>query len=619
MGLRARIQDLIDQGDLTQAYLMLANRALNDAPFHEYPWLVKALANCVPTPMVYRVGLLSTFTLEPINACLKALAMAQGFDLNLYFGGFQQLEQEILVRGSGLVRHEPQLIIIAWRLEDLSPVLWNSLLELTEREIQAEVTSVLDRCKDLLETCKSNFPKTQLLLHSFVPPPYPALGIIDFEHRRGQRQTIDSLNAGLREIVTFAESAHILDCEMIAWRSGSAWFDARHWYSARSPLGPQAFVALAWEYNRFIRALVGKSKKVLVLDLDNTLWGGVLGEDGLEGISLGPNYPGNTYVAFQKEIKQLSRRGVVLSINSKNNESDVREAFEKHRHMVLKWNDFAALRVNWQDKITNMHELSKELSLGLDSFVFIDDSPYELEMVQQALPSISVVEVPREPSDLPGLLSRLGYFESVIYSEEDRKRGEFYRMSTKRMQLKQSSTDLESFYQSLSMCLTVYNVTESESPRVAQLTQRTNQFNMTTRRYTESDIERFRKDQSYIVRAYRLEDRFGDNGIISVVIVNQKDRVWYLDTFLMSCRVIGRKVERAILGLLVQEAKKIGIKALVGEFRPTKKNAPAKDIFIQHGFKKVEESKNCKRWKLELADTNLKVPEFFQVNPIKSK
>jgi FkbH-like protein len=321
-------------------------------------------------------------------------------------------------------------------------------------------------------------------------------------------------------------------------------------------------------------------------------------------------------MAFQYEIKQLSKRGVVLTINSKNNEEDVREAFAGHSHMVLKWDDFAAKCINWQDKVANMRQLAEELSLGLDSFVFMDDNPYELEMVQQALPEVTVVAVPSEPSELPCLLSRPGFFDNIIYSEEDSKRGEFYRSQVQRTQLKESSTDLETFYRSLEMRLTIYDVKEAQIPRVAQLTQRTNQFNMTTRRYTESDIRRYAEDSGYLVRAYRLEDRFGDNGIISVVIVKKQEQNWYLDTFLMSCRVIGRTVETAILALLIKQARQAGFKSITADFVPTRKNAPAKDVYPQHGFRMVEKESDSIRYKLDLVSADLGIPDWFEVNTI---
>ena len=614
MELRSRISDFIEKGEFAEAYHMLARKALGDAAFYEYPWLAKELAKCLPQPVEYRIGVLSTYTLGPIRDVLCAVALAQGFALNPYFGGFQQLEQEIMLPESGLVRHKPHAIIIAWRLADLSPLLWHSRLDLMDTEVQGEIADVLSRAKGLFEACKANLPQAQLMVHTFVPPAYPVLGVIDCMSPQGHRQTLDILNAELRRLAANTKGVHLVDCDTIARRTGcEAWFSARQWYTAKAPLGPPALLALAYEYIKMVRALAGKTKKVLVTDLDNTLWGGVLGEDGLDGIALGSNYPGNAYVAFQQEIRMLSRRGVVLCINSKNNETDVSEVFEKHKHMVVDYDDFAAVRINWQDKATNMIELAEELSLGLDSFVFVDDNPYELEMIRRRLPEVTVVEVPGEPCDLPGLLARVGYFDTVIYSDDDRKRGKFYRAQAKRAKLQRTHTDLEAFYRSLSMRLTVYDVEEAETPRVAQLTQRTNQFNMSTRRYGESDIKHFRDSPAYLVRAYRLEDRFGDNGIISVVIVNMDGKTWYVDTFLMSCRVIGRAVETAILALLIQEAKEAQAAVLVGDFLPTKKNIPARDVYAQHGFEKVEESSACNRWRIELANACLEIPDFFNV------
>lgn len=612
---RAKIAKLAEQNP-AHVYRLLSGRLLGAVPFHEFPWLAKELAHWVTQPVSYRLGFLSTFTLEPIRDVLSATALAQGFIVKQYFGGFQQLEQEIMATESGLARFEPQGIVFAWSLQDMSATLWQCPLELTESEIHAEIKNVNNRVTALVEACKLNFPKSQLLMHTFVPPMYPALGIIDFKHSRGHHRIVDDLNAGLLKLAEETQGVHLVDCEGVARRVGLEWFDNRYWYTAHAQLGPKGLMVLGREYVKYVRALVGKTKKALVIDLDNTLWGGVLGEDGINGIALGPNYPGNAFMAFQHEIKQLSRRGVVLAINSKNNKKDVCEAFNEHNHMILKWDDFAATRVNWEDKVTNIRELANELSLGLDSFVFIDDNPYEVEMVQQALPEVTVVQVPREPSELPGLLSKLGFFDSVIYSEEDRKRSEFYRSQAQRTQLKHSNLNLEDFYRSLSMRLTVYDVEQAEIARVAQLTQRTNQFNMTTRRYTEHDIKQFCEDKGHLVRAYRLEDRFGDNGIISVVIIKKQEDSWHLDTFLMSCRVIGRTVESAILSLIAQEARRAGAKSLVGDFLPTRKNAPAKDVYLKHGFEKIDEGSDHIRYELKLANANLPLSDWFEVADI---
>ncbi|MDH3208557.1 MAG: HAD-IIIC family phosphatase, partial [Gemmatimonadota bacterium] len=582
---------------------------------HEYAWLSRELAQSAPGCKHHRLAYLSTFTLEPIRDVLLATGLAHGYDLALYFGGFQQLEQEVMLPDSGLSRHKPDTIVFFWALRDLSPTLWHSSLDLTDDEVGAEIDGLRNRIRGLVLGSRANFPNSRLLLHTFVRSRDGALGIIDFEHPRGHTGLTNELNEGLRRLAEEDEGVHLVDSDRLAHESAPEWFEARHWYSARAPLGPKALTTVASEYVKYVRAFMGDTKKVLVTDLDNTLWGGVLGEDGIDRLALGTEYPGNAFVEFQQELKQLSRRGTVLAINSKNNEGEVREAFSSHGSMVLEWDDFAAKRVNWRDKASNMRELAEELSLGLDSFVFIDDSPHELEIVQQALPEVTVVQVPQDPSELPGLLSRLGFFDSVVYTEADRKRASYYRVRGMESELKRSSTDLEGFYRSLGMRLTVYAVGETETPRVAQLTQRTNQFNMTTRRYTESDIRGFLDDPDYLVRAYRVEDRFGDNGIVGVAIVRKLSE-WYLDTLLMSCRIIGRAVEDAILALLAEEAISAGARALVGEFIPTKKNAPACDVYARLGFVPTGTDLECQegaRSELLLDDCPLRVPDWFEV------
>lgn len=610
---RSRIEQLSQSGSTREALTLLRQRLAHEPALFEYRWLAEQLARAASDALPFRLGILSSFTIEPIRDILRAWGLAAGFDFDIYFGGFQQFEQELLAPGSGLARYEPRAIVLAWRLEELSPALvWQSL-EMSDEQVDAEIDAVVGRVRGLVEAARRNLPSAVCLLHGFVAPQPPALGILDAEHPRGQRRIVDRLNAGLVQICREASGAHVLDCEALARRAGSGWFDARHWYTSKAPAAPAALTALAGEYVKAARAVAGKSKKALVVDLDNTLWGGILGEDGLEGIHIGPNYPGNAFADFQREVKRLGQRGVVLALNSKNNEADVRTAFETHSGMVLSWNDFAAKRVNWQDKASNMRELAQELSLGLDSFVFIDDNPVELEIIQQQLPEVTVVQVPREAADLPGLLSRLGYFDSLVFSDEDRKRGAFYQAQAQRAELARAAgDDLQAYYASLGMRLTTLEVAEGEVPRVSQLTHRTNQFNMTTRRYGEAEIRQFLASPDHLVRAFRLEDRFGDSGIIALMILAREGDVDRIDTFLMSCRVIGRSVEDAIVALTAEEARSRGARSLLGEFLPTKKNTPAQDVYGRLGFEKVAESASGTTWKLDLADAGLEAPDWIE-------
>ncbi|MGE3182637.1 MAG: HAD-IIIC family phosphatase, partial [Phycisphaerae bacterium] len=598
---RAEIKELIDSGATARAYHKLADRTLESPAIYEYPFLIKQMEATCPNPHAIRIGFLSTFTLEPIKPMLRAIGFAHGFDIDAYFGPFGQFETELMNPASGLAQQQPNIVVLAWRLEDLAPRLHHDFLDCSEEELAAIVEDVKRRVMSLVDACRANISQAHLILHTFAYANENPLGVIDYAHKAGRGSIVRQLNNALRELRSAREGVQLLDTEAVARRSGPAWHDPRYWYRARAPLGPDAQRELATEYVKFARAISGKTKKVLITDLDNTLWGGILGEDGIPGIKSGEDFPGNAFVTYQRELKELSRRGIVLAINSKNNEADVKEAFERKAGMGVAWDDFVARRINWQDKAQNMRELADELSLGLDSFVFVDDNPVEVEMIRQELPEVTVVLVPSDPALLPGLLSRRGYFDSVIYSAEDRKRNEFYKAESGRRELQQSATDLESYYRSLGMKLTVYDVSEQETPRVAQLTQRTNQFNMTTRRYTETDIARFRGSDKHRVRAYRLEDKFGDNGIIAVTIAERKEDAEWIDTFLMSCRVIGRTVESSILSLVALEAKENGASALAGDLLFTKKNIPARGVYAACGFEKVADLEEGERYRLNLS------------------
>ncbi len=613
--LRAQVKQLTDDGRHGSAYRLLAERAQSGPAFHEYPWLARELAamqgDGIPEATPFRLAFLNTYTLEPIRESLRAQGLAARFDIDAYFGGYGQLEQEVLDPGSGMARHRPHAVVLAWLLEDVAPALASAPLTLGPEQIDAEIDAVIERATRIVAGATETVAGAQVLMHSFVAPEHPALGILDTAADGGHTAIVSRLNDGLRALAAENPAVHVLDCGRLARLAGERWRSPRHWFSSRALHAPEALALLAAEYVKFVRAIAGKAKKVLVTDLDNTFWGGILGEDGVDGIAIGDSYPGNAYLAYHRELATLAARGVVLAINSKNNESDVREAFERRDEIALDWDAFASKRINWTDKATNLREIAAELSLGLDSFVFIDDSPYELEMVASELPEVTTVMAPKEPAELPGLLSRAGYFDTLIYSAEDRKRTDLYRSQARRAELQRGAPDLESFYRSLAMTLTAETVDAASVARVAQLTQRTNQFNMTTRRYTEADVERMRADPDFALHAYRLTDRFGDNGVISVAISRKSAKEWEIDTLLMSCRVIGRTVETAILALLARDAERAGAEALLGRFAPTRKNEPASDVYERHGFIRTAQHDDGSVWRLALP-ASIAVPDWIE-------
>jgi FkbH-like protein len=375
---------------------------------------------------------------------------------------------------------------------------------------------------------------------------------------------------------------------------------------AKVPFTPAALHVITEVHLRYLRAFAGLVRKVLVLDLDNTLWGGIVGEDGPDGIQLAGTYPGSAYRDLQQVILQLHRRGVVLAINSHNNEQDVAEVLGRHPGMVLRPEHFAATRINWQDKATNMLELADELGLGVESFVFLEDSDAQCERIRQALPEVLVVQQQGEVAARAAHLAGLGVFDSLGYSEEDRSRGGFYRNEAQRAQFKRSAQSLEEYLRSLEMKLVVEPISPQNLGRVADLTQRTNQFNLTTPRHSRDSLVAFLEGPGREGHGFRLADRFGDYGLIAVTLLDQDGDTAVIDAFLMSCRVLKRSVEDAILAFLVSRACAKGASRLRGLYRPTRKNGQVAEFYGARGFEETARHRDgtvvFERAKLDPAD-----------------
>ncbi len=354
------------------------------------------------------------------------------------------------------------------------------------------------------------------------------------------------------------------------------------------------------------------TKKCLVLDLDDTLWGGIIGEDGLEGIKLGPTPEGRPFLEFQKYILSLFNRGIILAINSKNNLEDALNVLRKHPYAVLKEKHFASIKINWDDKISNMKAIADEINIGLDSLVFFDDDKLNREMVSSALPEVKVVDLPDDPSLYLKTLMELNDFNSFHFSEEDKARGRMYADQRKRQELSQTATDITEYLKALNMKVTIEPASPFNIPRISQLTQKTNQFNMTTRRYSEEDIKKLSGNKNYLVFSVKVEDKFGDNGITGIAIVKKEEKKWIIDSFLLSCRIIGRRVEETMLAYILEEAKKEKVKTLIGEFISTKKNTPAKEFYHKNGFKPIEKKGGVQWWEF-LIKKEYKYPKFIKV------
>jgi len=570
----------------------------------------KQVAAAMPAsaPLV-RFTLLRNITLEPaIEPQLVIEAARAGLRAKLFIESFDNLQDVVFDSASSLYESSPDVVILALRLHALAPRMMQQFTSLNEQDINELCDSVLTRIELFLSAIRER-SGALIVINSFEMARSAAYGILDPLMNAGQTAVIQSLNARLRAIVAAVSGAYIVDMDQLMLRIGyDRAVDDRYWHFGRAPYRFQLTRALAATYAKFARALKGKAKKCLVLDCDNTLWGGVIGEDGMAGIKLGSTNPDSAFVELHGAILDLYNRGVLIALNSKNNHDDAIEVFEKHPDSLLRPEHFVSTRINWHDKVSNLREIAAELNIGLDSLVFVDDSPFECQYVREALPEVETIELPKDPSGYANIIRDIGSFDSLALSDEDRRRSQMYRAESARDQLKSSAASMEQFLRSLDLRITVGRAGAFHVPRIAQLTQKTNQFNLTTRRYSESDIERMLSDPSWLVYFAELEDKFDRAGIIAVVLVKVDEAIAEIDTFLMSCRVIGRGVERALLSKVFEDVKALGVANLTGEYIPTAKNSLAAGFYEELGFTRRQETENW--WDLN-ASRSISVPEWF--------
>jgi FkbH-like protein len=498
---------------------------------------------------------------------------------------------------------------------DITPDIWERGADMRPAELAKARERVVNVYRGVLEAIRAK-TKAHVIVHNLEIPEAPAPGVFDAQDSAGQAQTLRAINAELVSLARQHSGVYVLDYDGLVSRHGKrAWHDERKWQTMRMPIAADCLVHLAREWNKYLHPITGRVAKCLVLDCDNTLWGGVIGEDGMHGIRIGIEHPGSDFRNFQRAILDLASRGVILAVCSKNNHADALEVFEKHDGMLLRPEHIACFRVNWKDKASNLREIAAELNIGIDSLAFFDDNPAEREIVRRHAPEVMVLEVPADPASYARALREWPVFERLSLSAEDRERGKFYAQDRQRAELEQSTGSLEDFYRSLEQEAQIGEVTPATLARVAQLTQKTNQFNMTTKRYTEAEIAALAKDKDWLIRWIRVRDRFGDNGIIGVVMGRLAgEGLFEIDNFLLSCRVIGRTVETAILANVLGHARAMGASRVGGYFLPTKKNAPAKDFYRQHNFTLVSETSGNQRWEMDLATSTVDAPPWVKLD-----
>lgn len=611
--LRQDIEVAIQQADAWRARRLLGElyQASPSLPIASY--VIRQFERIDRVALIpQRVYILRSFTVEPIVPLLRAEAYLAGIEVILEIGDFNAFVQEIVAPDSRLYAFDPQIAILAAQTRDAAPWLWHQFATTPQPQVMQEVDRFCREWQNLMRTFRGR-SAAHLVVHLLETPPWPTDGIVDAQSNMGQVATIREVNRRITDAAASLADVHLLDVDQLIAQFGRLnWYDDRMWATSRLPIRGEHLVQVARHWVRYLQPLSNQIAKVLVCDLDNTLWGGVIGEDGFEGIKLGDTYAGFAYQQLQEAILDLYHRGVVLAICSKNNHDEALDVLTNHPDMLLRPQHFASMQINWNDKAENLKRIAKEINVGLDSLVFIDDNPVERAWVRQALPEVTVLDLPKQPDGFASALRHCPRFERLSLSQEDRRRGAMYAEQRQRSELQEAAGSLEDYYRSLHMRIRIEEPSAATVPRVAQLTQRTNQLNMTTRRYTEAEIDRFLRDPSFVVAQVSVVDRFGDNGIVGVIIARAAGDDWWIDTLLLSCRVIGRTVESAMLAWLAQRARDAAAKRLVGEFLPTAKNAPAAKIYADNGFSLGESTTQRQIWQLDLQRTNLQIPEWFQ-------
>ncbi len=543
-----------------------------------------------------RVALLGGASMDLVEKPLRLALEAAGLATDLFRADYGVIAREMLDPDSATARFRPEVAVVAPTVFDVST--WPAVGSSPEEAAEA-VERVVDEWLRLAGSLHDRVG-CDVVLNNFHPLPTRPLGSagtrIPWDRNRFLREVNHALAARAPAYV------HINDVATLASLHGVLrWFDHRFWYHAKQPVSLECMVPYVRSMAQVVGALRGKSAKCVVVDLDNTLWGGVVGDDGVEGLRIGEgDAVAESHKAFQSYLKELGDRGVILAVCSKNEEANALEPFDVLPDMVLRRADFAAFRANWSPKSENIVEIARQLNIGLDSIVFVDDNPAERAEVRRAIPDVRVVELPDDPADYPLALDATGWFETVALSDEDRVRGRLYRENAQREALKSETLDYEGYLESLDQIATVGVFDETSMERITQLTNKTNQFNLTTRRLTRTELERYRTDPGKLGLHVRLADRFGDNGLISVAAGHLDGDTFVVDLWLMSCRVFGRGVEHLMANRIAEGAARLGAARIRGLYRPTAKNGLVAELYPSLGFAAVEGAVG--EWVIDLDD-----------------
>ena len=546
-----------------------------------YLQLKKNCARTPETPDGTRFALLGDCATQLLATAIRGYALEMNLPLRVFEADYDQIDAQLMDTGSEFYAFAPETVL-----------LYRCTEKLYERFVRTPLDARAAFAETEIEKIRAEWARVQhgtkadILFFAFLPMDDGVFGSYALREGSAFPYQLLKLNYLLAEAARKAGNVRLIDLEPIRAHMGyDAFHDPKLYAIAKMPISTQALPAVASRVVDAILARKGRFHKCAIVDLDNTLWGGVIGDDGLEGIQIGELGQGHAFTEFQTWLKELKNRGVMLAVCSKNDEANAKEPFLRHPEMVLKLDDFSAFVANWEDKASNIRRIQKELNIGLDSMVFFDDNPFERNLVRTMLPEVEVPELPEDPAEYTAFARMQNLFDTNSYSDEDRVRTERYLAEKSRTELSAGIDNYDDYLKALGMKAVCAPFDAFHIPRIAQLTQRSNQFNLRTVRYSEQEIEEIAANPRYVTRYYTLRDRFGEHGLIAVVILEKRENELFVNEWLMSCRVLKRGMEQFIADSILRAAREAGVARVVGEYIPTPKNAMVKDLYASMGFR----------------------------------
>ena len=549
--------------------------------------LKRAAAECDGSLPCCKAAILGDSATQHLAVAVRGYLFRKGVPTAVYEAEYDSVMQETIDAGSGLYRFCPDFILLYLCTEKLYQKFCKTPEERRARFAEEAFGEIAGYWNAIFAHTRA-----KIVQYNFIERDDGVFGSYALKTETSFLSQLKKLNRLLEEGCRAQKDVYVCDLNGLAAYYGYRNFHSEALYDvATMPIYTEFVPQAAKRAGDIILALRGKGKKCVVLDLDNTLWGGVVGDDGLEGIQLGELGAGRAFVRFQRWLKELSSRGIILCVCSKNEEKAAKQPFEEHPDMVLRLSDIAVFVANWEDKAQNIRHILRQLNIGADSVVFLDDNPFERDFVRAAVPDVTVPDLPQDPSEYVRYLQELNLFETASLSAEDRRRNTQYREEAARAESAQRYTTLDEFLADLHMTVDCSPFRPFQYPRIAQLSQRSNQFNLRTVRYTEAEIAQIASDKNYLTLQFSMQDRFGDCGLVSVVILKKEEDALFVDTWLMSCRVLKRTLEEFVVNTIVRIARAHGFRRIVGEYLPTAKNKMVEKIYPAFGFAAAGENR----------------------------